>query len=406
MFSADLYKILGSNIDPDSTVDVGLEKIRSKYDLQAILLVTVKIVEKTILIAGSAVLPKEAFNDKQYLLDVLQDCFKKHPHPHVHNIKDFALSNYVKRICAGLTGTYKIWFVPQRIGSTEFVFIGFPKHDDSHTKVPVSLYEDLSSSLLIRGLYHRAVVAEERLRGMEAYTKEIGHDVASSVQAVLAKARSITRRELESEAIYRRAHEIESEILAIYRHSEALGVTVDRNYQLQEISEVDLYDVVETVCEVYKSEASERGIHIRFHADERSYPTFGDMRALQMALGQILLNAIKYAFSSSSIDIKIVNEGDFYRIEVNNIGVSLPKPPDLYHIWEFGYRSKEAKERHVNGSGIGLYTTRKIVVAHHGSVFASGTGKSVFVGFLVPVAKWWETHAKDELILGFEKKHI
>jgi signal transduction histidine kinase len=38
----------------------------------------------------------------------------------------------------------------------------------------------------------------------------------------------------------------------------------------------------------------------------------------------------------------------------------------LKQIWDFGYRGKLAKELHVNGSGIGLYTVKKIVSAHLG----------------------------------------
>jgi len=44
----------------------------------------------------------------------------------------------------------------------------------------------------------------------------------------------------------------------------------------------------------------------------------------------------------------------------------LEEEEEELHMWEFGFRGKRALELHVNGSGIGLYTVKKIVLAHGG----------------------------------------
>ena len=62
------------------------------------------------------------------------------------------------------------------------------------------------------------------------------------------------------------------------------------------------------------------------------------------------------------------------RIIVSNRGVGIPGGQEAQKIWEFGYRSKYAKERHVNGSGIGLYTARRIVIAHGGRIWYEQQG--------------------------------
>jgi len=71
-------------------------------------------------------------------------------------------------------------------------------------------------------------------------------------------------------------------------------------------------------------------------------------------------------------------------VRVANRGIKLPQPPELHSIWDFGYRGREAKERHVNGSGIGLYTVRKIVTAHAGASFAERVGQETVFRLVLP----------------------
>ena len=67
--------------------------------------------------------------------------------------------------------------------------------------------------------------------------------------------------------------------------------------------------------------------------------------------------------------------------------MSIP-PEDELHVWDFGWRGDRAKEQHVNGSGIGLYTVKKIVSAHGGGVNLKVTGEySNVITFLFRIPK-------------------
>jgi signal transduction histidine kinase len=62
-------------------------------------------------------------------------------------------------------------------------------------------------------------------------------------------------------------------------------------------------------------------------------------------------------------------------------------------IWDMGTRGHIAKKVHVNGTGIGLHTVKKIVRAHGGEVFCSsrkeqkGNRNKVTFSFVFPKKK-------------------
>ena len=101
----------------------------------------------------------------------------------------------------------------------------------------------------------------------------------------------------------------------------------------------------------------------------------GDAKAIEQCLGQLLIDAIKYAFGGTTIVISARDDGDFVLLSVSNRSILHPKDEELKRIWDFGFRGDAAKELHVNGSGIGLYTVKKIALAHYGTVTAEQTAQ-------------------------------
>jgi K+-sensing histidine kinase KdpD len=408
MFSDSDYFVFSDSPSSDDVVAGLLNATALKFDLQAALLMQVDIKGADFRVIAGFGLPIEPFNgsEKRFLSDVLLDCFKKHPKPHIHGIGELALSGIVKRLNAGILGANRIWFIPLRIKKSCFLFIGFPKHDCKVKILSDDLFNKLTNGLFLLDALRRAESAESRLETTELYTKEVGHDVASSVQAVLAKARSIVQKRVDGEAATRRAREIELEIMAIHRHAESLGIAVDRNYQVGEWDDFDGVDVLGYVIDHFLSEAEERHISIKMECKKDSLPLFGDVRAIEHGLGQMILNAIKYAFGNTTIWVRLIDEGDFVRYEVNNLGIPLPDENERRLIWEFGERSKAAKELHVNGSGIGLYTARKIILAHHGTVFCESKGDkhaNVTIGFRLPKKFHLQKTHSDDVLLGPRK---
>ena len=77
---------------------------------------------------------------------------------------------------------------------------------------------------------------------------------------------------------------------------------------------------------------------------------------MEQAVGQLLLNAIKYAYGQTVVEIALRQDAENAIVSVTNKGIPLPQGLELKDVWDFGFRGRSAKEYHVNGSGIGLYT--------------------------------------------------
>ncbi len=77
-------------------------------------------------------------------------------------------------------------------------------------------------------------------------------------------------------------------------------------------------------------------------------------------------NAFKYG-AGKPIWLSVAREDDRAVIEVSDAGSGIPER-DLERI--FGRFERAASQRHYGGLGLGLYVSREIVEAHHGTISA------------------------------------
>ncbi len=92
-----------------------------------------------------------------------------------------------------------------------------------------------------------------------------------------------------------------------------------------------------------------------------------DPQLLEVAVGNLLSNAAKYAPSFSMITIEARRHGDDCRITVSDSGAGLPED-ETERIFDRFYRSSNSIGK--PGVGLGLHLVRRIAVLHGGSVKA------------------------------------
>lgn len=332
-------------------------------------------------------IPIEPFNglNNEALNNFIGECYATHPTPHVHSAKDSDFWKVLSSIRRTDGWFKRIIFVPFQGEGFQFVFIFFG--DQNNLK---KINSELIDSTTVIALSSLAFLNYETIKKnhkvMEYYVKEVGHDISSSVQAIIAKIRNVRRGLVTGKAAEKKLGEAESEIMATHRVADTLGIAVDPDYNIRSGNDFDICQVIQSVIDLCASEAEERHCKINFDDQDRPIMLWGDNKAIESAITQYLINAIKYCHGGSHISVNVKEQGKIVDVSVVNIGI--PLDDDIkQRMWGFGERGKRALEHHVNGSGIGLYTVNKIVTAHAGEVYfetdRTNSGVAVF-GFKIP----------------------
>ncbi|MEM9157549.1 MAG: HAMP domain-containing sensor histidine kinase, partial [Verrucomicrobiota bacterium] len=178
----------------------------------------------------------------------------------------------------------------------------------------------------------------------------------------------ISQERYQGALLKKKATEAQEELLSMHRTSNSIGVIIDKNYQITNFEEIDLSSISLSAKSKLESEAAEKHVKLRINTPT-SVKTIGDRQAIEIAIQHLLLNAIKYSHGSGKVVASLSYENDSVVFSIQNTSnIGIPNEIDHHYLWDFGYRSEQAKEAHVNGSGIGLYTVKKIVTCHYGKV--------------------------------------
>jgi len=114
---------------------------------------------------------------------------------------------------------------------------------------------------------------------------------------------------------------------------------------------------------------SERG-RFRISGNGLEAPVFADRELLATSLFQLVNNALQYSEPDSPIDIVVTTEAGRVVLKIVSKGIVV-SPDECRNIFERFYRAPEAHQI-AGGTGLGLSIVKKIVEAHHGSVWAEG----------------------------------
>lgn len=125
-----------------------------------------------------------------------------------------------------------------------------------------------------------------------------------------------------------------------------------------------LYDTLASALGGILLSAEKKNIDVEVHCPE-NLSVSHDRKWTSEALFNILDNAVKYTEPGGQITVNVYNQEMYVKIEITDTGKGIPECHQA-EIWKRFYR--EADVRDVDGIGIGLYLTRKIITLQSGYV--------------------------------------
>lgn len=143
---------------------------------------------------------------------------------------------------------------------------------------------------------------------------------------------------------------------------------LERGKASYDFEEADVRDVVQRAIDVYKHRAERESVELVPSVPDEPLSANVDKRALELAVMNLVDNALKYAREGGRVEIEAgtLESGDPF-LSVTDFGPGIP-PNERGRIFERFFRGATADSTRARGSGIGLSLVRHIAQAHGGRV--------------------------------------
>lgn len=224
----------------------------------------------------------------------------------------------------------------------------------------------------------------ERLDAEQDNTKELVTDISHQLKTPISAMKVCFDMSLEAESEAEKAEflsrsrrqidkleSLAAALINISRLENKMIVPEPRAVSIMEI-------LIEAVNTVYHNAAAKNiGIEVEeFEDTELSL----DRKWIIEAVANILDNGIKYSPEGSCVRIAVQKLFSFVRIEIEDEGIGIPRD-ERNRIFRRFFRGSSEKVRMQEGSGVGLYLSRKIIEDQGGTIsIRSGTKcGSVFI---------------------------
>lgn len=219
--------------------------------------------------------------------------------------------------------------------------------------------------------------AEEKVRS-DKESKElisnISHDLKTPITAIkgyvegLRDGVAVTeeKRDKYLKTIYNKAIEMDRLIDELTLYSK-----IDTNRIPYSFNKISVKDFFDDCSDSLMVELESKGVDFTYDNQlEEDVDIIADTEQLSRVINNIISNSIKYhADRKTKIELRVKDEGDFIRVEMEDNGKGISKN-DLPNIFTRLYRADASRNSATGGSGIGLAIVKKIIEDHGGRIWA------------------------------------
>lgn len=146
----------------------------------------------------------------------------------------------------------------------------------------------------------------------------------------------------------------------------------------------NLADIVQGEVEQLKETAFSRDLKLMYEKPDDFPELMIDETKVRQVIMNFIDNAIYYTPSGGSITVKLDDKEESIECTVTDTGMGVPKQ-DQQHLFTKFYRAGNARKARPDGTGLGLFMAKKVIVAQEGAViFRSKEGEGSTFGFTFP----------------------
>ncbi|MBF0407192.1 MAG: HAMP domain-containing histidine kinase [Candidatus Riflebacteria bacterium] len=148
---------------------------------------------------------------------------------------------------------------------------------------------------------------------------------------------------------------------------------------------LDVLNVLEENLRLHRLLSKKKSIDIEMEKDENIPKTFLDPLRIAQVLNNLVSNAIKYSYEATKIFVKVFCKKSDIQISIVDHGQGIPAN-ELDLLFKPFSRTSVKPTKGEMSTGLGLAIARKIVLEHHGKIWAESTlGIGSVFSFTLPV---------------------
>ncbi|HMI09189.1 MAG TPA: ATP-binding protein [Candidatus Saccharimonadales bacterium] len=158
---------------------------------------------------------------------------------------------------------------------------------------------------------------------------------------------------------------------------------------------LNLAKIVGQEVDSLQSTAGAHALKLRYRMPSHFPILYIDESKIRQVVMNFIDNSIYYSKEDSTITVTLEIEDSEAVLKVHDTGIGVPEAEQV-HIFTKFFRAANARRQRPDGTGVGLFLAKKVIVAHGGSmVFESTESEGSTFGFRLPIKKLSTAPADD-----------
>ncbi len=207
----------------------------------------------------------------------------------------------------------------------------------------------------------------ENMERQKRFITDAGHEIKTPLAIIRADAEVLEMTAGESEWTVSIRNQVER-LTELVKNLLALA-KMDETVKYITLSNVDFSETVGGTAASFLPVIQSRGLALSTDIEEQLHVQ-GDKASLEQLVNILMDNAVKYAKTSTKIELSLKAAGKKVLLSIYNVCDETPQG-DLNRLFDRFYRADESRSRKTGGYGIGLSLAQAIVTAHKGDISAA-----------------------------------
>jgi signal transduction histidine kinase/CheY-like chemotaxis protein len=235
------------------------------------------------------------------------------------------------------------------------------------------------------------LLARERAtnRLKDEFLAAVSHELRTPLNAILGWTHILGAADLQDETV-RKA------VAALSRSAQAQNRVIQDLLDVSRIitgklelalAPVDLRTVVESVIDLIRPIADDKGVRLDLRLPDAPCSVYGDYDRLRQVVQNLLSNAVKFTPTQGVVLVGLTEEGAAFSLTVSDTGIGISSR-FLPHVFERFRQADASTTRGYGGLGLGLAIVKELIEQHGGTVSANSPGPGFGSTFTVTLPQF------------------